>query len=360
MESKSRISKKKIKRKLKMRFKILIPLLIIIFLVGSYGLYLHSKADSAISKSHDDINRDKSALREESVDPKFDNVSVLIMGIDSSEKRGSDEDARTDALLLATLNKDEKSVKLLSIPRDSYVYVPEVGYNTKINHAHAYGGPRATIETVENLLKIPIDYYVRINFEAFMDVVDAVGGITVDVPYEIVEQNSRDQAGAIHLYPGIQELDGEEALAFVRTRSKDSDIERGKRQQEAIKALVSKSLSITSVLKYDDIIEAIGENLKTNMTFSEMKSFFSYLTEGKDLSIETLNIDGYDYKPSGTYYWQLDEVSLAYTINQLERHLELPVTDFGYDYSQYEEQYAEENNIQKTNEASEENPYSQY
>lgn len=357
METKSRRTKKR--RKLKTRFKILVPILLVLFLIGSYTLYLHSKADSAISKSHDDIDRDKSALRDEFVDPKFDNVSVLIMGIDSSEKRGNEESARTDALLVATLNKDEKSVKLVSIPRDSYVYVPEVGYNTKINHAHAYGGPRATIETVEHLLQIPIDYYVRINFEAFMDVVDAVGGITVDVPYEIVEQNSRDQAGAIHLYPGIQELNGEEALAYVRTRKKDNDIERGKRQQEAIKALVSKSLSITSVLKYDDIIEAIGENLKTNMTFSEMKSFFSYLTEGKNLSIETLNIEGRDYRPSGTYYWQLDDVSLAYTINQLERHLELPETDFGYDFSEYEQTVNGDNSLE-SNEASEEETSSQY
>src|SRR5690625_5785080 len=168
--------------------------------------------------------REKSDLREEYVDPKFDNVSILLMGVDSSDERGDDEEARTDALLVATLNKDEKSVKLLSIPRDSYVYVPEVGYETKINHAHAYGGPRATIETVENLLNIPIDYYVRVNFEAFMDVVDAVDGITVDVPYELQEQDSKDRADAIHLYPGGQKLNGEEALALARTRKKDSDV----------------------------------------------------------------------------------------------------------------------------------------
>src|SRR5699024_7601359 len=115
----------------------------------------------------------------------------------------------SDALILATLNKDEKSVKLLSIPRDSYVEVP--GYNkTKINHAHSHGGPQLTIETVENLFDIPVDYFVKINFEAFIDVVDALNGITVDVPYELKEQNSKDKAGAIHLQPGEQLLDGEE------------------------------------------------------------------------------------------------------------------------------------------------------
>lgn len=336
IENNSRIAQKK-KRVLKKRFKILFPFLIVIIAIASYSMYLHSKADSAISESHDDINRDKSDLREEYVDPKFDSVSILLMGIDSSEKRGSDDEARTDALMVATLNKDEKSVKLLSIPRDSYVYIPEVGYETKINHAHAYGGPRATIETVENLLNIPIDYYIRVNFEAFMDVVDAVDGITVDVPYELQEQDSKDRADAIHLYPGVQKLNGEEALALARTRKKDSDVERGKRQQEIMKALADRTLSVSSILKYDDVIDAIGANLKTNMTFSEMKSFFGYLTNGTNMDIETLNIDGEDYQPGSTYYWQLDERSLAKTVNILEEHLELPVTDYGYDFAEEDE-----------------------
>src|SRR5690606_41978024 len=97
---------------------------------------------------------------------------------------------RSDALLLATLNEKEKSVKLLSIPRDSYVYIDEVGYSTKINHAHSYGEPKATIETVEDLLEIPVDYYVRLDFEAFMHIVDALNGIEVEVPYKFTEQES--------------------------------------------------------------------------------------------------------------------------------------------------------------------------
>lgn len=327
-------TKLKKKRRLKKRFYIIIPLFIVILGAGIYSMYLYSKADSAISKSHDNIDRDKSDLRDDYVDPKFDSVSVLLMGVDSSEKRGSDNEARTDALLVATLNKEKKSIKLLSIPRDTYVYVPEVGYETKINHAHAYGGPRSTIETIENELNIPIDYYVRVNFEAFMDVVDALDGITVDVPYELKEQDSKDKADAIHLMPGKQKLNGEEALALARTRKADTDVERGKRQQEIIKALVQRSLSLQSVLKFDEVIDAIGDNMTTNMTFSELKSFVGYLSHGKNLEIETLNIDGYDYHPNGTYYWMFDDYSLAKTINELENHLDMPVTDFGFEYSE--------------------------
>jgi LCP family protein required for cell wall assembly len=317
----SRTARKKKYRLRKRAFFILIPA-ILLFGVLSYAAFLYVKAGSVMSESYEDVGREKSDLRDMMVDPKYDNVSVLIMGVDTSDVRGGAADARTDTLMVATLNKKEKSVKLLSIPRDSYVYIPEVGYETKINHAHAYGGSKATIETVENLLDIPIDYYVKVNFEAFIDVVDALDGINVDVPYEFKEQNSRDKANAIHLMPGKQELDGEQALALARTRKLDNDIERGKRQQEIIKAVIDKSISLGSILKYDNVIEAVGDNMTTNMTFSEMKSFIAYGTKGTDLDIETLSLDGYDVS-TDAYYWQLDEVALADTKALLQRHLDI-------------------------------------
>ncbi|MGM8366166.1 LCP family protein [Virgibacillus sp. W0181] len=323
----SRVKRRK-SRFRKRAYFILIPLLIAFFAVALYGTYLYIEAKSVFSDAHDGQDREKSDLRDKLVDPKFDNVSVLIMGVDSSEKRANEDSARTDTLMLATLNKDDKSVKLLSIPRDSYVYIPEVGYETKINHAHAYGGPEATMETVEQLLDIPVDYYARVNFEAFMEMVDAVDGINVDVPYELKEQDSKDRANAIHLYPGEQHLNGEEALALARTRKLDNDIERGKRQQEIIKALLDRAVSLDSILKYDDIINAVGGNMKTNMTFNEMKSFIQYGTSGKNLAVETLTLEGTDYKPNKTYYWQLDEIALGETKNTLQQHLEItPATN---------------------------------
>src|SRR5690625_7582504 len=131
------------------------------------------------------------------------------MGVDSSEEREQAGPGRTDAMIFATLNKDSKSVKLVSIPRDSLVYIPEVGYETKINHAHAHGGTTAAIDTVENLFELPVDYYVKLNFEAFIDVIDTLNGIEMDVPYEFKEQDSTDKANAIHLMEGEQTLNGE-------------------------------------------------------------------------------------------------------------------------------------------------------
>ncbi|MBY7144639.1 LCP family protein [Virgibacillus sp. NKC19-3] len=319
---------KRKKRKLRKRaYLIFIPILVVFLGVVGYGTYLYIKADTVLSNSYEEDEREKSDLRESAVDPTEDNVSVLIMGVDSSDVRDNAESARTDALMVATLNKEENSVKLVSIPRDTYVYISEVGYETKIAHAHAHGGTSATIDTVENLLDIPIDYYTKLNFEAFVDVVDAIDGINTEVPYELEEQNSKDEAGAIHLLPGEQELNGEEALALARTRKQDNDIERGKRQQEIIKAVVDKAISLDSVLKYDDIIEAIGSNMTTNMTFPEMRSFISYGTGGANLDFETITLEGSDYQPGSAYYWLLDDYALSETQSELKRHLDIADTN---------------------------------
>ncbi|MBS4200655.1 LCP family protein [Bacillus sp. FJAT-49732] len=324
-----KISKKKRSRK-RIFWFLVFPILLIASLGISYGVHLYIKAENMMAESFHDDREGKSDLREKKVDPKIDNVSILFIGIDESEKRSQGDNTRSDALLLATLNEKEKSVKLLSIPRDTYVYIDEVGYSTKINHAHRYGGPKATIETVENLLDIPVDYYVRVDFEAFMEIVNALGGIDVDVPYDFTEQDSKDKAGAISLEAGMQTLDGEQALALARTRKKDNDIERGKRQQEIMKAIVKKAASGTSVIKYGQVIDAIGSNMKTDMTFDEIKAFIDYGI-ASHLTIDTMTIEGFDsYIPNSkgvnVYYWQLDEDALAQTKASLKQHLGITST----------------------------------
>ena len=331
-KQKSRVNVKKSKKRLRRKFFIIIPILVLLLAGGAYAAHLYNKAETAADNAYDDSGKVKSDLREDLVNPDIHNVSILLLGIDENDDRKQKEVARSDAMVLATLNKDEKSIKLLSIPRDSLVYIPEVGYEDKINHAYAFGevadppttGTSAVIDTVENLLEIPVDYYVKLNFNAFIEIIDAIGGITVDVPYAISELNSQDQKHSIQLEPGEQLLYGEEALALARTRKQDSDYDRGKRQMEIIDAIIDKSFSITSVLKYGDMIEALGDNMSTNMTFEDMKSFFSYATQGKGLNIEKYSLEGYDYWPENIYYWQVDEVALEETKNKLKAHLDLP------------------------------------
>ncbi|MRH41287.1 LytR family transcriptional regulator [Aquibacillus halophilus] len=319
-QNESRTGKLTVKKRKKI-ILIWTPFLLLLVTGIVYATMLYNIAENVAIKSYENDGREKSQLRDEQVNPDIDNVSVLFIGVDDSSKRDF-ETSRSDALILATLNNEAKSVKLLSIPRDSYVFVPEVGYYTKVNHAHAYGGPQATIETLEQFIDIPIDYYVRLNFDAFIDVVEALNGITLNVPYELSEQNSNDKQGAIHLMPGEQLLDGEEALAFARTRKLDGDIERGGRHQEIIKSIMDRATSINSILKYDDVLEAVGANMKTNMTFSQMKSFASYVTS-RDLSLETIQLDGIGTYIDNLWYYQIDEKSLTLVKRKLKDNLEI-------------------------------------
>lgn len=320
-----KVTKKKRKRRI--FWFLIFPILLLASAAISYGVHIYTKAEDMMANSYQEDRDGKSQLREKKVNPKIDNVSILFIGIDESEKRSQGDNTRSDALLLATLNEKQKSVKLLSIPRDTYAYIDEVGYSTKINHAHSFGGPKATIETVESLLDIPVDYYVRVDFDAFMEIIDALDGVDIDVPFAFSEQDSKDRANAISLEPGMQTLDGEEALAFARTRHMDNDIERGKRQQEVIKAIAKKAASGAAIPKMGQIIDAIGNNMKTNMTFDEIKAFADYGIAG-NLSIDTMSLEGYDnYIPNSAgnnvYYWQLDEEALAETTHSLKQQLGL-------------------------------------
>ncbi|WP_459500372.1 LCP family protein [Bacillus sp. C1] len=333
------------KKKGKKKTKIIISVLLLFFIIGgSYTWFLVNKASSAVRNAAHDLARgDKSDLRDRAVKPISNNVSVLIMGVDESDIRGKEYGAaiRTDALLLATFNKDSKTVKLLSIPRDTYTYIPIEKKMDKITHAHAFGsakngkngGPQASIDAVEKLLHVPVDYFVKFNFKSFMKIVNDLGGIEVDVPVEFTEQDSNDNAGAIHLKKGVQKLNGEEALALARTRHIDSDAMRGQRQQLVIEAILKKLTSVGSVTKVGDIIDDINGQFVTNLTFDDMLSFYKY---GSDSSIEKLQINGSDcYMAKGddtcsrsggnnrTYYYQPDEKDLAALTNQLRAHLDL-------------------------------------
>lgn len=288
-----------------------------------FGIWLVKKAEFAANNAYTADGRDKSDLREEQVEPLNDNISILFIGIDDSAARNqSSDNIRSDALVLATLNNADKSIKLVSIPRDTYAYIPDSGREDKITHAYAYNGPRSTIESVEGLLDVPVDYYMTMNFDAFVDVVDALGGIRAEVPYDMKEKDETDSHNAIELEEGIQQLNGSEALALARTRYYDNDIERGKRQQMILESIMDKALSAGSITRYGNVIEAVGDNMETNLTFRDMQAFFEYAKTGKP-DVETLTVEGYDDMSTGIYYYMPDEESLEELQDILQSHLGL-------------------------------------
>ncbi|EMA6343164.1 LCP family protein [Bacillus cytotoxicus] len=319
LEHNTRSRQRRSKRK-SFKWFILIPLFLLLFGGIGYGSFLYNKAKAVVNEAYAQI--DKSVKRDKEVEPLKDNISILIMGVDGSDIRKGQygEAVRTDALLLATINKDNKSVKLVSIPRDSRVYIPSRKKLDKITHAHVFGGVESTRNTVERFLDVPVDYYVKFNFDSFVKIVDSLGGIDVDVPVTFTEQDSKDQAGMIHLEKGYQHLNGEQALALARTRKIDSDAMRGQRQQLVIEAIAKKALSAQSISKMSSLLDAIDNNMKTNLTFDDMLSIAKNMA-GSNLQMDKIQVEGTDKRIRGIYYYIPNENNVKEISKTLNEHL---------------------------------------
>lgn len=298
---------------------VVVPVIFAVLLLkSSQGAFEHSLNTSDTSR--------ESSIRESKVNPSKDPISILFLGIDDNsgrEKNGqSAEQSRTDAMILSTFNADKEQIRMLSIPRDTISYIPEVGYYDKITHAHAYNGPTASMDSVEATLNVPVDYYVRINMEAFVDAVDELGAIEYDVPYNISEPNTND-TGKIKVKKGHQKLNGDEALAVARTRHQDSDLKRGQRQMDLIKKLFIKAQKADSFSKLDDVIEIVGKNAKHNLSYKEVKALAtSYLKD--DVKIKSKQLEGQDDYLNGVYYYNPNIKNIQDTANLLRSDLNLP------------------------------------
>ncbi|MEX2936118.1 LCP family protein [Staphylococcus saprophyticus] len=292
-----------------------------------FAIILLKSSQGAFESSFNDSNSSrKSNIRDSKVNPSKDPISILFLGIDDNsgrEKNGQTaEKSRTDAMILSTFNADKEQIRMLSIPRDTISYIPKVGYYDKITHAHAYGGPTASMDSVEATLDLPVDYYVRINMEAFVDAVDELGGIKYDVPYNINEPNTND-TGKIKVKKGYQNLNGDEALAVARTRHQDSDLKRGQRQMDLIKKLFAKAQKADSFNKLDDVVEIVGKNAKHNLSYDEIKVLAtSYLKD--DIKIKSSQLEGDDDYLNGIYYYNPDIKNILSTTNMLRSDLDLP------------------------------------
>ncbi|MBT2818133.1 LCP family protein [Staphylococcus coagulans] len=308
---------------LKYLLYLLALMLVIVPTIFAFILFNSSKHAFDDSFSHTDERQSK--LRDSKVNAAKEPVSILFLGIDDNSSRRengqSTEHSRTDAMILSTLNPDKHQIRLLSIPRDTLSYIPKVGYFDKITHAHAYGGPESSMDAVETELNVPVDYYVRINMDAFADTVDELGGIEYNVPYDLNEPNTKDK-GRIKLKKGKQKLNGDEALAITRTRKQDSDLKRGERQMEVLKILFRKAQETNSLHKLDDIIEIVGKNSKHNLNYSEIRALATnYLAN--DVTIKSQQLKGENELLNGIYYINPDVDDLIKTSNLLREDLEL-------------------------------------
>lgn len=294
-------------------FKWLLIVLSICLIVvpAAYAVSLYKTTKSAIDASYNK-SYVKSSLRNSAVNPATDNFSILFLGIDDSlsrRKNGQQADeARTDSMILATFNREKKQVRLVGIPRDTLSYIPSVKMYDKITHAHAEGGPESSVHAVEQKFHVPVDYYVRVNMQAFVDIVDELGGIEFDVPFDIDEPTKNDK-GRIQVKQGHRLLNGDEALALARSRHIDTDLGRGKRQMEMIIALAKKAKESGSISKLDNLVEIVGNNAKHNLTFENISAMAQYYASN-DIEFKQRQLEGTDYMYNGVYYYNpvMDDV----------------------------------------------------
>ena len=275
--------------------KYILILVVVFILSGMVGAFF---ANALVDNKPDYNEDDKKGML-----VAKDKATVMIMGVDER----ADDVGRSDTLMIATLDPDKNQAALLSVPRDTRVKIKGHGFD-KINAAYAYGGRKLTQETIESLLNTHIDHYIKINVHGFTKIIDALGGIDIDVEKRMYYEDPWDDDGGLYidLQPGMQHMDGKTAITYVRYRDEEGDIGRIKRQQNFMKAVMDKLVSPTIIPKLPAIVSAVSDSVETDMSVSEILSFLGTLQDAKDNGLKSEMLPGKPVYIEGISYWVPD------------------------------------------------------
>ena len=293
-------------------FAIIFGIILVLFLaVVGMGAKLYWDVSKSMDKTYETVERSKkSQVNLNNKEP----FSVLLLGIDTGDD-GRVEQGRSDTTIAATVNPRDKQTTLVSLARDTYVDIPGQGKQDKLNHAYAFGGASLAMDTVENYLNIPINHYVSINMAGLKELVNAVGGI------EVNNNLTFSQAGYDFTIGKIS-LDGEQALSYSRMRYEDpnGDYGRQERQRKVIEGIVQKVLSLNSVSNYQEILTAVSDNMKTDLSFDDMKKIaLDYRSAfGK---VKQDQLQGTGFMQDGVSYQRVDEQELTRVQQELKNQL---------------------------------------
>lgn len=254
--------------------------------------------------------------------PITEPFTILLMGVDSETEGIEGSSFNGDSLMLITFNPTTLSATMLSIPRDSYVPIScfTNQRKNKITHA-AWQGESCMIDTIENFLSVDIDYYVKINFKGVVKLVDTLGGVDIDVPYSLCEQDSNRRWGSntVYIKKGLQKLNGEQALAYSRNRHPNpnmcsaewtnytsNDFIRGQHQQEVVTALLDKLKNVNNLDTVYKLLDTISTNMVTNMSTNQILSLYNIVKDmaaksdgdsiNEMLEIQRLYLNGHDQR----------------------------------------------------------------
>ena len=231
-----------------------------------------------------------------------DKTTIMIMGIDPRELEH--DVGRSDTLMVATIDPMLDKATLLSIPRDTRVHIERHGYD-KINAAYAYGGEKLTKRTVEDFLGVNLDHYVLIDTRSFVKIIDAIGGIDIDVEKRMRYEDPYDDDGGLHinLYPGMQHMDGKTAITYVRYRDEEGDIGRIERQQKFMKACMDKFTSPSIITRLPALVSEVMDAIKTDMSITELLALAGTLRNAQKNGLVTEMVPGYPMYIDEISYW---------------------------------------------------------
>jgi LCP family protein required for cell wall assembly len=246
---------------------------------------------------------------------KQEKMNILVLGVDARE----DDVGRSDTAFVVTIDINAKTVTMLSIPRDTRVKIDGHGWD-KINHAYAFGGSKLSKSSAENLLGISIDYTVVMNFQGFVRMIDALGGVTIDVDKKMYYSDPYDDDGGLYidLHPGVQKLNGKLAIEYVRYRDEEGDIGRVSRQQKFLKALLQEFAKPQLITKLPELIKEFAAAVKTDMPTKEMVKLIPIINDAAKLGLHTEWVEGTPCWIQGVSYWLPDIKELRAKVAEIQ------------------------------------------
>lgn len=240
---------------------------------------------------------------------KDERVNVLVMGVDLGSPENGKAPSRSDTMILASFEPKEKKLDLISLPRDTRVNIKGKGLD-KLGHAHAYGAAPFAMETVGDFLDIDVHYYFSIDYAGFRKFVDNLGGVRINVPFDMDYSDPYDNPPLrINLKKGWQTLNGEKALQYVRNREgyPNGDLGRIEAQQAFMDAVIDKVLSAGTILRLPALADTLSSHMRTNMTAADMGKYAFRAAGIEKESINMYRIPGDSEYINGVSYFLYDE-----------------------------------------------------
>lgn len=305
------------------KWVILSIILIIVIIIGGAGYYFltqplthHTKYPSFFSNAAQNQAANSTGPPAMAPTDNSQRENILLIGTDT---RPGEVGGNTDALILASLDAKNHRIELLSIPRDAKVMYPDGSY-AKINEGLMLGGPQLTKKLVEELTGQRIDHYALTHFGGLVDIINTVGGITVDVAEPMHYNTGDKEYNIIDLNPGVQTLNGVQALGFVRFRHDAlGDIGRTERQQQFLKALEKKLLQPANITKLPTLVREFWGTIDSDMTLLNVLQLASHANDYKDYKVISETLPGSFHNPTSKTdqsYWIVNPVQAKWTAQQ--------------------------------------------